>query len=519
MQRLALKAVRTTLPKRRPEAALVAINPPTGEVKAMVGGRDYTNKVYGKFNLATDAVRQPGSAFKMFVLLAALEEGILPQTQFDSHRLVVELPGTRASGRSQNDDGAYRGNIPLTTATTFSDNTVFAQLALRIGTERIRRVAHLMGIARPVGADPAIALGGLRHCCTPIEMALAYSTLANEGVRVTGSLPVRKPGPGEVPDPTLTPIAIRRVEDANGKVIDRNTPQRARVISQQSALTAIAMLRSVIRVGTAHAISNFPRPGRRQDRHDRGVRRRLVRRHDADAHDRGLERLPDDPRADADAVPRRARCSAARIPALLWKAFTQAALGRHAGARLGRADPGVGRRDDDRPGDRQARRAQLPARARGRDGLREDADADLELHRHGDPDARGDEQHGAAGASARSTARACCRELVQAVPPAGEPAGHVFAQNPPPGEPIELGARVTVSIAKPVTWVTVPDLIGLNVVAARSALRVAGFKVRQTTGAYGKPLGRVYSQYPIPAAAGREGLADHADRERRNGLT
>ena len=136
----------------------------------------------------------------------------------------------------QNDEGAYRGLIPLTTATTFSDNTVFAQLALRIGTERIRRVAHLMGIARPIGADPAIALGGLRHCCTPIEMALAYSTLANEGVRVTGSLPVRRPGPGEVPDPTLTPIAIRRVEDASGHVIDRNKPQKAQVVSRESAL-------------------------------------------------------------------------------------------------------------------------------------------------------------------------------------------------------------------------------------------------------------------------------------------
>ena len=88
-------------------------------------------------------------------------------------------------------------------------------------------------------------------------MALAYSTLANEGMRVTGSLPVRRPGPGEVPDPTLTPIAIRRVEDASGRVIDRNTPQRAQVVSRESALTAIAMLRSVIRVGTAHTISGF----------------------------------------------------------------------------------------------------------------------------------------------------------------------------------------------------------------------------------------------------------------------
>ncbi len=96
-------------------------------------------------------------------------------------------------------------------------------------------------------------------------------------------------------------------------------------------------------------------------------------------------------------------------------------------------------------------------------------------------------------------------DIVEAVPPAGEPAGKVFAQDPPPGEPIQLGGRVQVSIAKPVTWVTVPDLIGLNEVVARSALRVAGFTVRETRGAYGKPAGRVYSQYPIPLKLGAKG--------------
>ena len=110
-------------------------------------------------------------------------------------------------------------------------------------------------------------------------------------------------------------------------------------------------------------------------------------------------------------------------------------------------------------------------------------------------------------------------ELVQAVPPAGEPAGSVFAQNPPPGEPIELGGRVQVSIAKPVTWVTVPDLIGLNVVAARSALRVAGFEVRETTGRLRQARRARLLAVPDPAAAGRQGRARHADRERRDGLT
>ena len=87
---------------------------------------------------------------------------------------------------------------------------------------------------------------------------------------------------------------------------------------------------------------------------------------------------------------------------------------------------------------------------------------DVALHGHGDPDARGDEHDARTRRRSRSTAPGCCRRSSQAVPPAGEPAGKVFAQDPPPGEPIELGGHVQVSIAKPVTWVTVPDLIGLN---------------------------------------------------------
>ncbi len=502
MQRLALKAVRSTLPKRRPEAALVAIDPPSGEVKAMVGGRDYTNNVYGKFNLATEAVRQPGSAFKIFVLLAALEEGILPQTQFDSHKLTIELPG-RAIWSVQNDDGFYRGNIPLTTATTYSDNTVFAQLALRIGTERIRRVAHQMGIARPIGADPAIALGGLRHCCTPIEMALAYSTLANEGVRVTGSLPVRKPGPGEVPDPTLTPIAIRRVEDSSGHIIDRNTPQRVRAVSQQSALTAISMLRSVMRIGTAKLIAGFPRPAAGKT----GTTTDFV-----DAWFVGM--TPTLTTAVWNGFPT-IRVPMLRqfhgtpvfggtYPALLWRAFTQPAL---AGTKVHdwpapqpvsgtevRIDPATGLRAG--PNCARARSvvmayAKIPSGFSSCTGTviptpevtsTTKREAQLTLDRAG-----------------------LLPTIVLAVPPAGEPAGKVFAQYPAPGEPVELGGRVEVSIAKPVTWVIVPDLIGLDSTAARSALRVAGFKVRQTTGGYGKPAARVYSQYPVPLKLAAKG--------------
>jgi penicillin-binding protein 1A len=227
LQRLALKAVRATLPKRRPRPRWSRSTRRPARCARWSAAATTRTRCTASSTSRPTRVRQPGSAFKMFVLIAALEEGILPQTQFNSHRLLLDLPG-RAVWSVTNNEGAYRGSIPLTTATTFSDNTVYAQLALRIGTERIRRVAHAMGIARPVGADPAIALGGLRHCCTPIEMALAYSTLANGGVRVTGSLPVRRPGSGEVPDPTLTPIAIRRVEDRPARSSTATSRRRCR---------------------------------------------------------------------------------------------------------------------------------------------------------------------------------------------------------------------------------------------------------------------------------------------------
>ena len=502
MQRLALSAVRKTLPKRRPEAAMVAINPPTGEVRAMIGGRDYTNSVYGKFNLATDAVRQPGSAFKAFVLIAALEEGILPQTRFNSHRLLLSLPG-RTVWSVTNNEGAYRGNIPLTTATTHSDNTVYAQLALRIGTERIRRVAHAMGIARPVGADPAIALGGLRHCCTPIEMALAYSTLANRGIRVTGSMPVRRPGPGEVPDPTLTPIAIRRVEDSAGKVIDINKPQKVQAISRESALQAIDMLRSVVRVGTAKRINDFPRPvagktGTTEDYVDAWFVGMTPTLTTAVWNGFPTIRVPMVKQFQGGPV------FGGTFPALLWKAFTQAALEGTPKRNWGPPAPVSGAEImiDPATGLRAG-----PNCPRARAVVMAYAKMPSETSRCAGTVIPTPEVTSETARQAQITLdrAGLLPQILQAVPPAGERAGHVFAQQPEPGEPIELGSRVRVSVAKPVTWVTVPDLIGLNIAAARSTLRVAGFKVRETRGAYGKPIGRVYSQYPIPLKLAAKG--------------
>src|SRR5262249_47056398 len=154
---------------------------------------------------------------------------------------------------------SYQGSIPLTTATTNSDNTVFAQLTVLLGPSRVRDVAHKMGIVTPIDAVPAIGLGGLRVGVSPLELAHAYATLANEGERVGGSVLFRRPAPGEDDDPSLDPILITKVVDGQGRLIADNQPRREQAVPREDALTALAMLQSVVRQGTAKRINDFGR--------------------------------------------------------------------------------------------------------------------------------------------------------------------------------------------------------------------------------------------------------------------
>ena len=116
-----------------PTASLVAIENSTGEVRAMVGGRGYNES---PFNLATEGERQPGSSFKAFDLAAALEDGISPDSVWTSKQKTFIVPGT--AGREKfvvhNDEGAYSGSNTLTGATAFSDNSIYAEVGLKVGT-------------------------------------------------------------------------------------------------------------------------------------------------------------------------------------------------------------------------------------------------------------------------------------------------------------------------------------------------------------------------------------------------
>lgn len=177
MQRAAEKAVAAVLDETGdPSASVVALEPGTGAVLAMVGGRDFDTQ---QFNVAVQGKRQPGSAFKPFVLATALDQGISPEKPFESGpvKLSVGNQVWSVTGAS----GGKKGPMRLRPATEQSVNSVYAQLILDVGAEKVVETAESMGLSAGISPVPAIALGGLEHGVSPLEMAEAYATLAANG--------------------------------------------------------------------------------------------------------------------------------------------------------------------------------------------------------------------------------------------------------------------------------------------------------------------------------------------------
>ena len=210
-----------------PEAAVVSVIPATGEIAAMIGGRDFKT---GQFNLAAQGRRQPGSAFKPFVLVAALEKGVSPDRQFETSPLTVKVKdGTWNVTNYENE--FTTGQLTLRAATDWSVNAVFARLVLEVGPAPVVDAAKRMGITTGLNADPAIALGGLTNGVSPLEMASAYGTLASGGMRVA-------------------PTAIRKVTDSSGHVLLQPTTTPKRAIDQGVAAQVSGMLHDVVERGT-----------------------------------------------------------------------------------------------------------------------------------------------------------------------------------------------------------------------------------------------------------------------------
>ncbi len=177
LQKAAETAVAETLRKagkarRIGEAALVALDP-EGAVVAMVGGRDYRKS---QFNRATQARRQPGSAFKTVVYLAAVEAGIAPDDR------VEDAPITLAGWSPRNYDGKFRGLVTVREAFAYSINTVAVRMSQKAGVKRIRATAQRLGIESDLPADASLSLGTGE--VTLIELTAAYTALANGGIRV-----------------------------------------------------------------------------------------------------------------------------------------------------------------------------------------------------------------------------------------------------------------------------------------------------------------------------------------------
>lgn len=253
-QRLAQEAVATTLnQKSDPSAALVAVEASTGYIRAMVGGTDYDTS---KFNLAVQGIRQPGSAFKTFGLVAALEMGINPwDTFYPSQPLSIAMPGQSKPWNVKTFGSSYRGIINLVDATLVSDNSVYAQLALDVTPERIVDVAHRMGVTNYINPDPSIILGALQYGVSPLEMASAYATLANNG----GHRPA---------------TAILRVMDSKGKIIwEAGAVKETQAISSGVAHAVNQILAQNVRFGTGKNAQLFDREsagktGTAEDFHD-----------------------------------------------------------------------------------------------------------------------------------------------------------------------------------------------------------------------------------------------------------
>lgn len=235
-----------------PTASLVAIENSTGEVRAMVGGRDYSTT---PFNLATNGQRQPGSSFKAFDLAAALRDGISPDSTWTSKQKIFIVPGTAGKEKFvvHNDEGNYTGSNTLTGATAFSDNSIYAEVGIKVGTKRIARLAHRMGITTPLSTNPAMTIGGLTVGVTPIDMAHAYETIAHGGRRVSGTLAQHE-----------QPVAIQEVDAGShllpdGSHKDVNHVRTKAVLPLGVAETETSMLETVLQYGTgkAAAIGQF----------------------------------------------------------------------------------------------------------------------------------------------------------------------------------------------------------------------------------------------------------------------
>ena len=211
------------------QGMFIALDPQTGDVKAMVGGRDFSDS---KFNRATQARRQPGSVFKPFVYTAAVASGIPASRVVLDAPVNVDMPdGTTWSPGNYSND--FRGPLTLRNALRASINVVAVKLGLEVGLETVAQYAKRMGISTDIPRVPSLPIGV--PTVLPIDVAEAYTSFANLGVKVE-------------------PRPILRVEDPEGRVVWEMEPERERVLDEEVAYIMVDMMKSVVDAGSGRAI-------------------------------------------------------------------------------------------------------------------------------------------------------------------------------------------------------------------------------------------------------------------------
>ncbi len=229
LQAAAEKALRETLAAKGghydvSQGALVALDP-DGALRALVGGRDYNES---QFNRATTAKRQPGSAFKPFVYLTALEHGMTPDT------IRNDAPLNLRGWHPEDYEHRYMGPVTLTTALANSLNTVAVRLALEVGPANVARTAHRLGIDSNLDVNPTIALG--TSVVTPLELVSAYVPFANGGISVT-------------------PYVVTKVAAAHGKLLYLHQQDAgSRVIAPEYVAMMNRMMAETLATGTARRV-------------------------------------------------------------------------------------------------------------------------------------------------------------------------------------------------------------------------------------------------------------------------
>jgi penicillin-binding protein 1A len=221
-QRAATDAITAQVPKGA-QGALVSVDR-DGAVLAMVGGTDY---VTSNYNRATNAVRQPGSAWKLFVYLAALERGYRPEDR------VVDEPVTINGWSPRNSGGNYAGQIDVRTAFAYSKNTVAAQLGNEVGFDAVANMARRFGITTPINTMPSMVLG--TSDVRVIDMVRAFASVEAKGKLVT-------------------PYGIRKVTTTDGEVLYSHRPDpQQQLVPDYVAAEITDLLQTAVNIGTGRA--------------------------------------------------------------------------------------------------------------------------------------------------------------------------------------------------------------------------------------------------------------------------